>query len=631
MGNRGLKASNRRPFSEPFRTAQKRKASPAQQVRLWGKRQFTGEFDKRAVYPFLAMFLIALVVGGVVLYTGPLFHSYIRRQGPGGGGSGSYDPTTVLWQVTSGQSGTDFKTAGNNAVFGTTAFDACSGCKDVALTASSTIATEALTNSSINSLSQAVSKDLLLSFNFYLNGNPTVNIPFYYFLTINSTIPASQTTYNPLNDASVVFAIQVDCTATCTTPGARSFSYTTYIQHRPGDSLNSEIPGGVCTTTSSCYINTQSFGFVDPTADIVLMQQYLNYTGGTTKPASCGTWIDTPPNAGCSRLAIADVTGNGGAATTTATTANSVQPNLLSQPNYYFGIFASPNLGSQLVTLYDTGTYSSSGHICDNPSNNPVTTPCNVQSMEAGIVLLTSAAPVAPPPTIDTGGFFGPIIKALVSIGIFIAQNIINFLSYLYNIIAPLLTFVASIVGGVLVAIMNTLGGIFGDSTLGTQISTAFTNIVNYLTNIFTSAVAIWSNILTGLLNILNFIVKFLSITVSGGATLFAFVEGFFSTMTNFWSVFVGVWNQFMKFYIAGTFTIQYILVGWWIWGMYENFSLGLKEGLMESWLQPSQTFLLAFFKTGYWLLDEAYKFVVQLKQLIFGNRISPGTIAGNG
>ena len=64
---------------------------------------------------------------------------------------------------------------------------------------------------------------------------------------------------------------------------------------------------------------------------------------------------------------------------------------------------------------------------------------------------------------------------------------------------------------------------------------------------------------------------------------------------------------------------------------MYENFRSGVKDGLIEGWLRPSETFLLGLFKGGYWLLDEAYKFVVQLKQLIFGNRISPGTIAGNG
>lgn len=611
MGNRGLKASNRRPFTEPFRTAQKRKASPSHQVRIWARHTFTGEFDKRAVYPFLAMFLVILAGSSVVLSAGPLFHSYIlgapshctdysAHEGlirTGRFNQCLGDPSTYLWHtdgVALGSSLTEWNTNGGNLVAG---LAGCTPFCGMAEAGNSTNSAIALSKNPID-FSVLSAKQLWTLLTWSITniisccGN---NIPWGMYLTTNSTVPNGKGPYNPESDSAVALVLRFSSTGG---GAAGTFNMELFIQKNTQTTILSQ-DDGTCHASGSCYLfQTYTFNPIAPAK--VEPEFFLNFTGATN-----GGVCANAQGSGCSSIEEAS--------STTFISAQTLPWLAFAGVKYYVG-FWTQSSNYQVNWAFDQSTVPSACTLC----------------MESILYVPTPTA-IQTPPNIDTGGFFGPLINALIQLGVFIASNIINFLNYLYNLVAPLLAGAATVIGNVMIAVMNALGTVFGDSTLGTQISTAFTNIVNYLTNIFTSAVGIWTNILTGLLNILNFVTKFLSITVSGGATLFAFIEGFFSTMVNFWTVFVGVWNQFMKFYIAGTFTIQYILVGWWIWGMYENFSLGVKDGLMDAWLQPSQTFLLAFFKAGYWLLDEAYKFVVQLKQLIFGNRISPGTIAGNG
>src|SRR5205807_2389047 len=119
--------------------------------------------------------------------------------------------------------------------------------------------------------------------------------------------------------------------------------------------------------------------------------------------------------------------------------------------------------------------------------------------------------PVVPnaPTTIDTGGFFGPIIRALISIGVFMLQNIINFFSYLYAIIVPILAGLATILGSALVTILNAFGSIFGDNHLGTDISTFFTSIAGWFTNIFSTSLTLWSTFFGFLNQIVNIIQAF--------------------------------------------------------------------------------------------------------------------------
>ena len=463
------------------------------------RKNLLGLFGRKSFV--IALSLLIILIGGLVMYSDPnnlLFHSYQRDPNYHG-----YDPTTLLWQST-GQSGNnaEFNTRGYQATYGTTAFDSCTNCKDIALLSNSTLGTEALTNSSITSLSQSAAKDLMFSFNFYLIGNPTQNVPFYYFLTTDGRISSDQLNYNPLNDKNVVFALQFSCISHCSSV-PRVYSVVSFLQLKPGDSINSELPTGVCTSSSSCYLNfqTPAIAQFDPLSHIILVQQYLNYTGGTTQNTPCSGQILANYGAGCSVLLSDDATGGGYNLATTL-----IQPTLLAQPNYYVGIMTMPNLGSQLVTLYDVGTYSNNaGSAClDHASAQFLNVPpCNVRSLEADLVLLISATPTAPPPTIDTGGFFGPVIKALTSIGVFMFNTLLGFISF----ILPAMQDALGVLENVLTQVLNFLGNLlWPGSNLGTLLAGFLNAIIQLFTNTSYGLPAFFANFPSYFTNFLSWL-----------------------------------------------------------------------------------------------------------------------------
>jgi hypothetical protein len=108
-----------------------------------------------------------------------------------------------------------------------------------------------------------------------------------------------------------------------------------------------------------------------------------------------------------------------------------------------------------------------------------------------------------------------------------------------------------------------------------------------------------------------------------------SFVESFLLTIINLWTPILALWNEVMKWFNAGSMTIQQIIMLDYIVGMFKVYTSGT-DGFKD-WLDINELFTLKIFKGAYWALDEAYSFVVQLKQLLFGNRISPVTIAGEG
>jgi hypothetical protein len=233
-------------------------------------------------------------------------------------------------------------------------------------------------------------------------------------------------------------------------------------------------------------------------------------------------------------------------------------------------------------------------------------------------------------PSIDTGGFFGPIIRALIAIGVFIVSNIISFFAYLYGLIVPILAGLASIIGAFLVAILNAFGGIFGASSLGTQLQTLFNSILGWFTQIFGSAMNLFTQFFTFMFKMVTTLTNFFA----AGNPFIGFIVNFLDTLTFIPALLTTFWNDFMTYYASGVFTVQTVLVFYYIFGIYQVYVASLEgngvKGFLE-WLEFSETIFFTLFKAAFWFANESWEILLTLKQLIFGNQVSPVQVAGTG
>jgi hypothetical protein len=458
----------------------------------------------------------------------------------------------------------------------------------------------ALTKNPID-LSSVNAKELALDFGFHYPTTGTGTI--FIYLTTNKTLPSGNALYSPDNDRNVAFVIKMQNS----TNGGGAFNTLVFIQRNPAESVASEYIGcGSATASDSSCLGIDSNTIQPGQTSLGVL---LNFTG-----TSCNA-----NGSSCSggQSGVSDWHGVSFVYTTISTSL----PQLSVTPSYYLGFFESVS-ASNVFDL--AGTVNSAN--------------CFIGSLQLGAVncmSIANAVPLAPncsnnngvvciqtQPTIDTGGFFGPIIRALISIGVFIAANLIGFFQYLYSLTIPVFSLAAGIIGSALVTILNAFGNIFGDSSLGTQISSAFTQIVAYLTNVFVIAINLWGNVVTMIKNMINFFSTYFT-------SFQSFVESFLLTIVNLWTPILALWNEVMKWFNAGSMTIQQIIMLDYVVGMFKVYTSGT-DGFKD-WLDINELFTLKIFRGAYWALDEAYGFVVQLKQLLFGNRISPVTIAGEG
>jgi hypothetical protein len=459
------------------------------------------------------------------------------------------------------------------------------------------------------------------------------NQAFEMYLTRNATL-ATQAGYDPTTDPSVglVFAIT-------RIQGGTAFNNLLYTQQNALETIASENTG--CGTTGTggagslfmCQLAIPNANFPCCGVGSQVMQAsfYLNFTGASTQAnnrcAGFGGGVSGyQGGSGCSVIISTK------AATVTASTGYGSQgtPKFLFQGmTYYLGFWAQGNINGNFRIAFDNG--NANGPLEIDPNAIGAITE---HSMQVSVAQISSpslcTAPnvpvncigVANPGTIDTGGFFGPVIRALIAIGVFIAQDIISFFSFLYTLTVPVFSAAATIIGTVFVTVLNAFGNIFGDSSLGTQVNSAFTQILAYLTNVFSSAIGLWANVVTMLKNMISFFSTFFT-------NFQTFIESFLLTIVNLWGPILGVWNEIMKWFNQGSMTIQQIIMIDYVIGMFKVYTAGT-DGFKD-WLDLNEVFTIKIFKGAYFMLNEAYSFVVQLKQLLFGNRISPVTIAGEG
>lgn len=378
------------------------------------------------------------------------------------------------------------------------------GCLDQG--SDTTFTSIAVSNATVGDLSIATGKELHFNFRFFIPGLGSLNsnVPWGYFLTSNSTAPATSN-YQPQNDRSVIFNQRFTCISACNTNSPQIQFNTYLLRNQAQDTISSEDAGCTAGSVFLCASHTEALA----TSNLIVSNIALNFTGSISNANNCsGT-----TGSGCSDASLSY---------STETDANTmvipIQSLLNSQ--LYFGFYVSKGLNSDI--RWGWAQFSN--------------------SVAFGIMYYVPSPTAAiQPPNIDTGGFFGPIIKALISIGVFIGKNLLNFANFLVGIFAPIMASIVAIFSGVITAVFNAIGSLWGDSSFGTQILSFFSNLTSYLANVFANAIAFIGSAITFLSNALSIITAFFAggntfiglwtNMLSGIAALIGSLNGFFGTL----------------------------------------------------------------------------------------------------
>src|SRR5438093_8333007 len=397
------------------------------------KKNILGLFGKKLFV--LLLIGLAITVGLAAMYSDPnnsLFHSIQSNPNycvktafeqfhdlPCG------DPLTTLWddQAASGNFISDFvSTPGSHSAQG---YSSRWGWQ---LTSNATDSAIALTKTSVD-FSVVSGKELAFfnKWNLFSGGVQSscglLSCPreWGWYLTRSGVLPSS-TGYSPQDDANVALVFQ----NSNQTSGTKFYSRL-LIQRDAASTTGAGL--GNCFSVGTCFVDTAftTIQSVYNSADMV-----LNFTGNA----------GTGGNNGVSNI-------YNGVAAYTSTTFPWFHFEGIS---YYIGFYARyGNPTSQSVIWYADAMPSCGGFMC---AINYIPTPPNTVS--------------PPSPTIDTGGFFGPVIRALINIGVFILNALLTFVSY----VAPALIAAVNFLETIVVTILNTIGNLLGFGNIGTDLQT---------------------------------------------------------------------------------------------------------------------------------------------------------------
>jgi hypothetical protein len=411
----------------------------------------------------LGIVMVASIVGGTVLAQGPLFHSHLPFIG-----NSFIDPVTTIWKVTAPDNNLgEFNTV--NVGF-TTPFGQGPHFQ---MEANGTQAAVALTKSPIGDLGIIAAKQMFYRAQYLVVGTccgTGLSHSFGFYLTTNKTLP-TQLGYDPLDDKSIGMLVTIFESS----PGV--FANDLFMQRNIGDTIRSENFG--CSASGSCYVGTTDT--IDPTVNSVTIGAVLNFT---TQGNLAGGCVGTTGGPGCSELAI-------GPGTTVPPTVNEWNQQI---PWFKFQ-------GEQ----YYAGFYSLAANDAFNPSFNYEATVSG--TFEPNDVAYYVPGPDCPgqangPCNPDAGGFFGPVITALVSIGIFIFNSILAFVAFIAPALQTAITFLETLVQNVL----NLIGNALGFGNVGTQLFTFLNQVVTFFTSFLPTGLTNFPTFMSRFFDYLNIV-----------------------------------------------------------------------------------------------------------------------------
>src|SRR6266487_789056 len=401
-------------------------------LELFGRKKFV-----------LGIIVLAVILGGIGLYAdphNPLFHSY-----------NSNDPITFLYResfASSNLSGFNCNRA--------TYFQQAS-TKGIKLASDNNGPAICMAKSGVD-LSLANGKQLVVLFGTNLT---STNNEADFFLTRNSTLVAigPDSNYNPADDRNVAMLIKIfwQSGTNCGSSNC-NFRVQLFMQREPvalSQGQYFDCSGGngegVCYADESVHSSSLDAGFPETYFTI-------NYTGGVGASANSGL--------------------------TTLTWGSSFAPTYQTFPwlnlaggNYYVGYYVPKGT----ITATFVASFPAFGK--PNPCADAVTLCMSLAASTTGGVSTVT-------PNIDTGGFFGPVIKALLNLGVFILNGILAFISF----VTPALQSALGVLESVMATILNFLGGLLGYPTLGTDLLSFITGLFQFFFNVTYGLPAAFAN-----------------------------------------------------------------------------------------------------------------------------------------
>lgn len=508
-------------------------------------RKFEPSKHKRILLAGLVLFLAIGLFGWAGQPTNGLFHSFSPNPN-------FVDPLKPLWFDCLKQTSAWQLSALASATTGV-----CSSANtfgnNIAIIPNATTSGVALTLGTVT-IDQASTK--VLEFDMVLAGGAsgTFSPSTEMYLTKNGTLPnnAQLATYDPYKDSSVAFIVRLQENA-ANNAGNVNF----YMQTDPTKSI--QATDGSCPDGGSVFA-CMSFGTFT-TSQLNLITAQLNYTGTTSTASTSNFQLWSCPGLPCTSIV--------------SSSSQTRLPNLELSGHYYLGLYVQTR-GSATTGISFYGS-------TDPPNPNPN---ANNQMNSMLFSIFTPNPPATqPPPFIDTGGFFGPIIKVLISIGVFVLNAVLAFIGFIVPALEAAFNFLETIVK----TILNGVGVAFGfpgsPNGLGdnlfnfinsviTLFSVQVPNAFGQIANIFSG----WVNLLTVIFTtgIIGQIFKFLSDTLTFAVNLASFAWTVFNLAALTYSIGAPWW----LFIFAIAFNCDDGVEGWiktWEFAKWLAFDIGVK------------------------------------------------------
>ena len=414
------------------------------------------------------------------------------------------------------------------------------GAQGMKLDANSTGTAVCITKNKID-VSLAVSKTLFFESPWYLN-TTLGNYPdrFGMFFTNNGTVPTQILDYNPLSDTNVLLSKEQRDN------GGGQFFSILFSQRTEGHTLSEDDPGS-CGKGGSIFIcgNVASWPTIGSyvSSSFSANAAYLNYTGNAGSVGASSEVVDGPPAA--------------------IETTNTDNPWFqIAGSSYYLGFYERPRTGSV----------------------DPISLVFYAPTVDTIVPIVS--VPGIPRQFYDTGGFFGPVIRALINIGILVFRNVIVFFGF---------------IGSVVVTALNTVGSFFGLGPLGTDMQNFFAGIASFFTNVFGPIIGSVANVIA---TIAALITAGLTLTTSYFSNIASFFSSLASFLTGFWTVY----GQFVKFGASSMFSL------WMIYGIF-TFLGSLERGM--GWFKTTGDIGLMIVRGLQWGGEEGVKALVRIKKLV--------------
>lgn len=484
-----------------------------------------------------------------------------------------------------------------------------SGSNFATLIANATFPAVMLTSSSVT-VSTAASKELL----FYETwGNSTVllnNKPFAWYLTVNATLPNTPS-YSPLTDPNVAMVVVVYPA----TSGVNN--YYIYQQKDAGSAVlgasgQSQNPFPTCPQTSTLYICSQSTNVAEGSTNFLAISTLLNYTGsGGPNGVNSGVNANSLM---CSNVTPANL--NSGFCTTPGSpqgvnpctapssgicTTNTF-PFLNVQNQYYLGMWSNASqTGKVLFGTSNTGAVDKKANAVYYWIPNPSCPPTCAQT--------------------DTGGFFGWFGKTVNGAVNTVFSTIQNVATWTQNTaLGPIGNVLQGMISWMitqLVNFINWVGGTFlGNSSLGTQLLTAFNNIVGIVTKVLTDFVTWFVNFGTFVQSAIT-----TGISIFANTVIFGILGFFANQLTILFSIVLTVITTFFS-YATPT---SYLLMMDWIWAIMMVYVIGVSGFLW--WIDLNVQIFTFVFKMMWKFIEAVWSTIIIIKSFIPTEGGTQGTV----